>query len=85
MNSSQVNAQQLELNRLFVIIIAAFTICFTPFSVMTTMDAFRGQFSLPRELYFCETILIGLASSVNPDVENDFHIDTRGRIVPSTK
>ena len=67
MNRTQVNAEEIKLTRLLVIIVGTFTICFTPFSVTILMESFfLEQFSLPRQVYFLGTVMVGTASCANP-------------------
>ena len=66
MNTSRVNAEEVKLNRLLAVIVISFTLCFTPFLVVILIGSFREQFSLPRQVYFFSTVMIGTASCVNP-------------------
>jgi len=61
-----VNVEEVKLNRLLAVIVVSFTICFTPFLVVILIESFHQQFSLPRQVYFCSTVMIGIASCVNP-------------------
>lgn len=66
MNTSRVNAEEVKLHRLLAVIVLSFTICFTPFLVVILIESFREQFSLPRQVYFFSTVMVGAASCVNP-------------------
>lgn len=66
MNTSHVNVEEVKLNRLLAVIVISFTICFTPFLVVILIESFRRQFSLPRQVFFFSTVMVGTASCVNP-------------------
>lgn len=66
MSTSRVNVEDVKLNRLLAVIVMSFTICFTPFLVVILIESFRRQFSLPRQVYFFSTVMVGAASCVNP-------------------
>lgn len=61
-----VNVEEVKLNRLLAVIVLSFTICFTPFLVVILIESFSQEFSLPRQVYFFSTVMIGTASCVNP-------------------
>ena len=66
MSSSHANAEDIKLNRVLAFIVITFTICFTPFLVIILIESFQEQFSLPRQVYFFASVMVGTASCVNP-------------------
>ena len=66
MSTSRTNAEDIKLDRLLAFIVVTFTICFTPFLVIILIESFRKQFSLPRQVYFFASVMVGMASCVNP-------------------
>ena len=82
-----VNVEEVKLNRLLAVIVVSFTVCFTPFLVVILIESFHPQFSLPRQVYFFSTVMIGTASCVNPiiygvlnrEFRREFHLIFRFR------
>ena len=77
MTTSRVNAEDVKLNRLLSLIVISFTVCFTPFLAIILIESFREQFSLPRQVYFLGTVMIGTASCVNPVIYGVFNKEFR--------
>lgn len=82
-----INVEEVKLNRLLAVIVLSFTICFTPFLVVVLIESFNQQFSLPRQVYFFSTVMVGTASCVNPviygvlnrEFKREFHLMFRIR------
>lgn len=88
MSNSQVNTEEVRLTYLLACVLGGFTFCFTPYSIMTMIDAFMEQFSLPRQVYFFGTVMIGLASCINPVIYAARNKDFRrefGKLIRLTK
>ena len=95
MNMSPANVEEVKLTRLFVSIVGGFTLCFIPATLVMFIDALYKRFSLPREVYYCGTILIALGSCINPVIYGTLNSDfgqefirilgkeKRARIVPA--
>ena len=66
MFTSTVNADEIRLTRLFLLIVISFTVCFTPFTVVILLESFQKQGLIPREVYFFATVMVGLSCCVNP-------------------
>ena len=77
MSSSNVNAEDVHLNRLLSCIIVSFSVCYTPFLVLILIDSFHEHFSLPRQVYFFGSVMVGLGSSVNPVIYGILNKDFR--------
>lgn len=75
------NAEDIKRNRLLALIVMTFTVCFTPFLVVILLESFHEQFSLPRQVYLFATIMVGLASCVNPVIYGIMNTDFRREFV----
>lgn len=78
MSTSSVNAEDINLNRLLSFIVISFTVCYTPFLVIILIESFHEQFSLPRQVYFFSTVMVGAASCANPVIYGILNKDFRG-------
>ena len=63
MNESQVNLEELKLTR--SVVVGSFIVCYTPYVVVSSLDVLF-ELSLPRQFYFFTSIMIIIASCVNP-------------------
>ena len=77
MSSSNVNAEDVHLNRLLSCIVVSFTICYTPFLVIILIESFHEHFPIPRQVYFFGTVMVGLGSCVNPVIYGILNKDFR--------
>lgn len=66
MFSSTVNADEIRLNRLFLLIVISFTVCYTPFTFVILLESFQKQILIPREVYVFANMMVGLSCCVNP-------------------
>ncbi|XP_015780129.1 PREDICTED: visual pigment-like receptor peropsin [Acropora digitifera] len=66
MFSSTVNADEIRLNRLFLLIVISFTVCYTPFTFVILLESFQKQILIPREVYVFADMMVGLSCCVNP-------------------
>ena len=75
------NAEDIKLNRLLALIVMTFTVCFTPFLVVILLESFYEQVLLPRQVHLFATVMVGLASCVNPVIYGIMNTDFRREFV----
>lgn len=59
---------EVKLAKLLLVILLSFAACWTPFVIIDTVGAFKGQFYFPRYVYLIYTVSVGLSSCINPVV-----------------
>ena len=67
-NPSQLraNVEEAKVTRTLVVVLFGFACCWLPISVMDTVDAARGESTIPRQVYLMYGFLIYLSSTINP-------------------
>ena len=67
-NPSQLraNVEEAKVTRTLVAVLFGFACCWLPISVMDTVDAARGESTIPQQVYLTYGFLIYLSSTINP-------------------
>ncbi|EDO31150.1 predicted protein [Nematostella vectensis] len=60
------STQDIKVTRTLFLTVVGFLICWTPILVIDIIDFVKGEFALPRELYFLYTYVGVLSSVINP-------------------
>ena len=85
MNESQVNLEELKLTRSLFVVVGSFIVCYTPYIVVSSLEVVF-ELSLPRQLYFFTSLMVFVASCVNPLIYGVMNREFRKeflKIVPS--
>lgn len=65
-NASGSFADEARITRMLFVTLIAFLVCWTPAVCTDVYEALWGQYSLPRQLYFWQLVLLVSNSAVNP-------------------
>lgn len=55
-----------KITKMLFVTLVAFLVCWTPAIITDIFEAFYGQYSLPRQVYFWQIIIFASSSAVNP-------------------
>ena len=55
-----------KITKMLFVTLVAFLVCWTPAIITDVFEAFYGQYSLPRQVYFWLIIIFACSSAVNP-------------------
>ena len=55
-----------KITKMLFVTLVAFLVCWTPAIITDIFDAFHGQYSLPRQVYFWQIVLYASSSAINP-------------------
>ena len=55
-----------KITKMLFVTLVAFLVCWTPAIITDVFEAFYGQYSLPRQVYFWQIIIFASSSAVNP-------------------
>ena len=64
--SSRSFVNEAKITKMLFVTLVAFIVCWTPAIVTDVFEAFYGQYSLPRQVYFWQIIMFASSSAVNP-------------------
>ncbi|CAH3196908.1 unnamed protein product [Porites evermanni] len=60
------NVEEAKVTKTLALVMASFSLCWLPISIMDCIDAARGEPTLPRNMYLTYGFLAYLSSAVNP-------------------
>lgn len=55
-----------KITKMLFVTLLAFLVCWTPAIITDVFEAFYGQYSLPRQVYFWQIVIYASSSAVNP-------------------
>ena len=67
------NVEEAKVTKTSALIMASFSLCWLPISIMDYIDAARGEPTLPRKVYLTYGFLVYLSSAVNPFIYGATH------------
>ena len=67
------NVEEAKVTKTSALVMASFSLCWLPISIMDYIDAARGEPTLPRKVYLTYGFLVYLSSAVNPFIYGATH------------